>query len=179
MFSSVIASNGHVFTHFPQPIQLTVQALRATAPLSLFTQETYTRRDFLPCGRISMIAFGQAFTQAPQAVHFASSMHTAALPFVGKRTAGEQPFCNVGRGGGPSLSYVCASVRCRDASLPPEQPAAFGTPVTTVTAVPCAAPRRSWAKAARARRPAPYARRPRPTLPAGKPPARKRRARCR
>jgi len=81
LFSSVMASNGQTFTHLPQPIQLTLQALLATAPLSLFTHITTIRRLFLPFGRISMIQRGQALAQAPQAVHFSSS--TSGKPVSG------------------------------------------------------------------------------------------------
>ena len=69
----MIASNGHSLAHLPQPIQALAQALRATAPVSLLTQLTKIRRDFGPFLRNSITFFGQAFTQAPQAVHFSSS----------------------------------------------------------------------------------------------------------
>ena len=39
-----MASNLHSFWHFPQPIQAALQAFMAAAPLSLFTQRTYTLR---------------------------------------------------------------------------------------------------------------------------------------
>ena len=81
LFSSVMASNGQTFTHLPHPIQLTLQALLAIAPLSLFTHITTIRRLFLPFGRISMMKRGQAFTQAPQAVHLFSS--TSGKPVSG------------------------------------------------------------------------------------------------
>ena len=81
LFSSTMASNGHTFTHLPQPIQLALQALLAIAPLSLFTHITTIRRLFLPFGRISMIRRGQALAQAPQAVHFCSS--TSGRPVSG------------------------------------------------------------------------------------------------
>src|SRR5690554_1546375 len=40
LFSMVMASNLHSFSHLPHPIQATAHAFLATAPLSLFTQLT-------------------------------------------------------------------------------------------------------------------------------------------
>src|SRR5574344_2762152 len=77
----VMASNAHSFSHLLQPIQATAHALRATPPLSLFTQLTKIRRPLGPFFRNSMIFFGQAFTQAPQAVHLSSS--TSGNPVTG------------------------------------------------------------------------------------------------
>ena len=79
LFSRVMASKGHSFTHFPHPMQAAVQALRAMFPLSLFTQQTKTRRSFTPLFRNSMMFLGQAFTQAPHALH--ASPSTTAMPF--------------------------------------------------------------------------------------------------
>ena len=81
LFVMVMASKGHSLAHFPHPIQAAEQALRATAPLSLLTQLTNIRRDFGPLFRNSMIPLGQAFTQAPHAVHNSSSTS-------GKRVSG-------------------------------------------------------------------------------------------
>ena len=73
LFSTVIAPKGQVFSHFPHPIQAAVQAFRAMLPLSLLTHETKIRRDLGPFFLSSIIILGQAFTQAPHAVHFSSS----------------------------------------------------------------------------------------------------------
>src|SRR5690554_6396740 len=72
LFSMVMASNLHSFSHFPHPIQATEQAFRATPPLSLFRHETTTLRFFGICLRNSIRSFGQASTQAPQATHLSS-----------------------------------------------------------------------------------------------------------
>ena len=81
LFSTVMAPNGHSFSHLPQPIQLTAQAFIAAGPLSLLTQETYTLLPLGPFLRSSMIPRGQAFTQAPQEVHFSSL--TSGIPVSG------------------------------------------------------------------------------------------------
>ena len=81
LLPTVIAPNGHSFSHLPQPIQLTLQAFMATAPLSLLTQDTYTLLPFGPFLRNSMMPRGQVFTQAPQATHRSSS--TSAMPVSG------------------------------------------------------------------------------------------------
>src|SRR5574344_1668631 len=68
----VMASNAHTLLHLLHPIQSTLQAFLATAPLSLFTQETYILIPFFPLFLSSMILLGQAFTHAPQATHLSS-----------------------------------------------------------------------------------------------------------
>src|SRR5690554_20 len=73
LFSMVMASNAHSFWHLPHPMQATAHAFFATAPLSSFTQLTKIRLDLGPCFLNSMMSFGQAFTQAPQAVHISST----------------------------------------------------------------------------------------------------------
>ena len=77
----MIALNGQFFAHKPQPIQAALHAFRATAPLSLLTQETKTRRFFTPLSRNSIIRFGHILAQAPQAVHLSSS--TSGNPVSG------------------------------------------------------------------------------------------------
>ena len=81
LFSTVIAPNGQVLAHLPQPIQAAVQAFLATPPLSLLIHETNTLRDLGPLFLNSITPLGQAFTQAPQAVHFSSS--TTGSPVAG------------------------------------------------------------------------------------------------
>ena len=76
-----MAPNGHILAHLPHPIQAALQAFLATPPLSLFMHETNTLRDLGPLLRSSITPLGQAFTQAPQAVHFSSS--TTGNPVVG------------------------------------------------------------------------------------------------
>ena len=74
LFVSVIASNAHSLTQSPQPIQATLHDFRIASPLSLLTQLTYILFDPGPFLLNSMIAFGHAFTQALQEVHFCSSI---------------------------------------------------------------------------------------------------------
>src|SRR5699024_3885867 len=81
LFTSVMASNGQALTHFPHPMQATEQFRRATPPLSLFMQATYTRRSRGPFLRSSKSIFGHFFTHAPQAVHF--SWSTTGNPVAG------------------------------------------------------------------------------------------------
>ena len=81
MLPTVMAPNGHSFSHLPQPIQLTLQAFIETAPLSLFTQDTNTRLPLGPFFLSSIMFLGQAFVHAPQAVHFSSS--TSGSPVSG------------------------------------------------------------------------------------------------
>ena len=76
-----MASWVQVFTQIPQPMHAAAQAFLAAGPLSLFTQETYTRIPRGPLLRSSMMCFGQALAQAPQAVHFSSS--TTGRPVAG------------------------------------------------------------------------------------------------
>ena len=73
-----MAPKGQTFWHLPQPIHAAEQALRATPPLSLLTQEMNTRRPLTPLFRSSITFLGHAFTQAPHAVHFSSS--TSGMP---------------------------------------------------------------------------------------------------
>ena len=78
---TVTAPCWQVRAHRPQPMQALAQAFLATGPLSLLTQETNSRMPRGPLFRSSMMCFGQAFAQAPQAVHFASS--TTGRPVSG------------------------------------------------------------------------------------------------
>ncbi len=77
----VMASCVQVLAQMPQPMQALAQAFLATAPFSLFTQETNSRMPRGPWGRSSMMRLGQALTQAPQAVHLAWS--TTGSPVAG------------------------------------------------------------------------------------------------
>ena len=81
LFSMVMASNGHAFTHFPQAIHATSHDLFAVAPLSWFIQLTNMRRDLGPCLRNSIRFFGQATTHLLHAVHFSSS--TSGISVIG------------------------------------------------------------------------------------------------
>ena len=74
----VMASNLHSLKQSEQPIQAFPQAFFATPPLSLLTQLTKILRPLGPRRLSSMMNFGQALTQAPQATHL-SSMITGSL----------------------------------------------------------------------------------------------------
>ena len=77
----MMASKAHTFTHLPQPIHPALQAFITTAPFSFDTHDTYTARFLGHFFRSSMIIFGHAFTQAPQAVHLSAS--TSGSPVSG------------------------------------------------------------------------------------------------
>jgi len=70
-----MASKGHTLTHLPHPIQATLHAFIATAPLSRFLQAITTLR-FLGNFFLSSIrSRGQASTQAPQATQLSSMIN--------------------------------------------------------------------------------------------------------
>ena len=73
---TVIALVGQIFSHFIQPIQATLQFLRAIAPFSVLEHFTET---LFSGSTISIMPLGHAFTQQVQAVQEFES--TLAIPF--------------------------------------------------------------------------------------------------
>ena len=66
-----------VITHFMQPMQPALQALRVTAPLSWFEQRTAV---FARLGTMAITCCGQVFAQTPQPTQMEAS--TEAIPLT-------------------------------------------------------------------------------------------------
>ena len=89
-FTIWMPSNGQLRSHIPQAIHPVAQASLTALPFRWFWQATLC---FFLYGTRSMMCFGQAYMQAPQATHF--SLSTTATPFTIWIASNAQAFTQV------------------------------------------------------------------------------------